>query len=532
MARRPASHYPGGLAQASMSTMTGVSEPAEQRSHPSTGWLSERVMLIALGCIALAGVILVLSNTRWGAYLSDDSYFYVYPARDAAAGQGFNPSYIFAPLLPLVLTGFSLLGVEALVAVRWLNAVLFGVNLLLVGLLVWLICRRPAFAVLGAALVLLADVVVEAHGWAMSEALSFTFMLLSMNAAVLYIARERPAYLWASAVCAALTVLTRYAALPLIAAVGLTLLFYAPARSLTKRLGMTALFGVVSIAPIAAYWLRNQLASGHPVRYEQFLFVPLERGQIVWFFYNWFSLFVPGRVLRDREILAGVLILLISAAVVAGLAWAYRRGLAQTSSPASRAGVFLSAAFLAFNLLMLYLARGLTQLDVFNPRYLVPMLIVFLALVAALAGRVWPLADRIVRLAIAAFLAVFLLYYGYRTFDFSRQMANTGLGYANVGWHNSETMEYLRQNPQITDMISTGEMGVYFWTGRMPKSLSTYPDNTLLTQYLCENNASLLLMDQLPAEIYGITREEAVKGLQLVQRFNDGELYQCPKSSQ
>ncbi len=489
-------------------------------------------MVILLGCIALAGVLLVLINTRWGAYLSDDSYYYIYPARDAAAGMGFNPSYIFAPLLPLILTGFNLLGVDALVTVRWLNAVLFGINLLLTGHLIWLICRRPAFVVLGTALVLLADVVVEAHGWAMSEALSFTFMLLSMNVAVLYVEKQRPAYLWVASVCAALTVLTRYAAIPLIAAVALMLLFYAPVQKPQKRLGNAVLFGAVSLLPIALYWLRNQFTSGHPVRYERFLSVPLDRGQIVWFFYHWFSLFVPGRLLRDREIAVGILMIVAGSALLVGLGWFYRRSLAQASTPAIRAGVFLCAAFLALNLLMLYLARGLTELDVFNPRYLVPMLIVFLAMVTALAGHLWALTGKGIRLGVAAFFVIFLVYYGYRTFDFSRQMVHNGLGYTNAGWHNSETVEYLRQNPQITNMISTGEMGIYFWTGRMPLSLATYPESSLLQTYLCENNASLLLMDQMPAEIYGISHEEAVRELRLVRRFNDGELYQCSQSSQ
>jgi hypothetical protein len=35
-------------------------------------------------------------------------------------------------------------------------------------------------------------------------------------------------------------------------------------------------------------------------------------------------------------------------------------------------------------------------------------------------------------------------------------------------------------------------------------------------------------MDQLPAEMYGIAREEAVRELELAQTFNDSSMYRCP----
>ena len=508
--------------------MTPISPPVRADGRRLHDW--GRPALLAV--LALAGILLVLSNTRWGAYLSDDSYYYLYPARDFAAGKGFSPSYIFAPMLPLILAVISMLGIEALVAIRWLNALLFGVNILLAAHLVWATTRKPAFAILAAALVLLADVVVEAHGWAMSEALAFTFMLLGLNACLLYLTSARQGYLWAAVLSAALTVLTRYAALPIIATIALTLLIHAPHKSWLMRVRVAVLFGLASLLPIAAYWLRNQLTSGHPVRYQQFLNVPFDRSQLTWFCYHWFSLFIPGRLLREREILAGGVISLIALLVVAGLAWRYRRALAATSTPAFRAGTFLCSAFLALNLLMLYLARGLTELDVFNPRYLVPMLIVFLVLACCLAGQLWPLAGRWVRGSLVVFLAIFLVYYGYRTVEFSRQMARMGLGYSNVGWHNSETVAYLHQHPELTHLVSTGEMGIYFWTGRMPQVISAFPGPNQLQTYLCQNDAILLLMDQMPADLYGMTRDQAIQGLQLAQRFNDSEMYRCPSAPQ
>lgn len=496
-------------------------------------WYSAAVILMGL-----AGVLLVLSNTRWGAYLSDDTYYYIYPARDLLAGKGFHPSYIFAPLFPLALAVMGLLGLDALDAARWLNALLFGVNIFLVGRLVLRMNLPAAFALLASALVLLADVVVEAHGWAMSEALAFTMMLACLDCTLSYLKSGERRWWWGAALTAALTVLTRYASIPLVAAAALTLLFFAPIKSPVKRAIEAALFGVVSLLPITAYWLRNLAVAGHPVRYENFFFEPLTRDQLIWFFYHWLSLFIPGRLLRGREILAGAAAGLALAALAGLLYWAIRSRRLQAESAFQTAperrlfygGTFLLAAVIVMNLLMLYLARGLTELDVFNPRYLVPILMVFLALAVSLAGWLWMITGRPIRLALAGCILVFLVYYAYRTADFSLAMAETGLGYSNVGWHNSETIEYLRQHPELVDLVSTGEMGIYFWTGRMPKVISAFGSVEGLRQYLCERGAPLFVMNQMPAEIYGISHDEVAQTFVLEHEFNDSEMYRCPSA--
>mgnify|MGYP005813781249 CR=1 FL=1 len=477
--------------------------------------------------LSLGGVALVLLITRLGGFLSDDSYYYIYPAREFAAGRGFNPSYIFAPLFPFVLALINGLGIDALIAARWLNALLFGVNIFLVGRVIRRSGVPAGFALLGAALVLLADVIAEAHGWVMSEAISFTFMLLSLDFCLAYLASGARRAWWISAICASLTVLARYAAIPLIAALCLELLIFSPSKRLLIRLKEAALFGMVGLLPIALYWLRNQITTGHVVRYQRYFIVPLTGEQLTWFSYNWLSLFVPGRLLHGHEILALGLALAGGAALLALVWWFYRRRWETVRDQGFRASVMLLIFVFGLDLLMLYLARGLTELDVFNSRYLVPLLMIFLMLMVLLAGRLWQVAGRRMQIALVGFLAVFLAYYAFRTVDFARTMMRIGLGYANIGWHNSETIDYLHQHPEITHLVSTGEMGIYFWTGNKPKVISDFPNQQAMRDYICQNGASLLLMDQMPVGIYGMTHNEAIRGLALVKQFNDSEMYRC-----
>ncbi len=494
------------------------------------------LFFLGLGIMAAAGIMLVLANTRLGAYTSDDTYYYVYPVRELAAGRGFHPSYIFAPLFPLALAGISLTGADALDAARWLNAMLFGVNIYLVGTLARRIGTPPGFALLAGALVLLSDVLVETHSWAMSEALAFTWMLLSLHLTLVYLSSQRRWAWWAAALTAGLTVLTRYAALPLAAAISLTLLFYAPAPGTGKqriftRLKEAILFGAAGLAPIIAYWLRNKLTSGQTVRYQNYFFFPLVRERLDWFLYTWFSLFIPGRLLRGRELAASLAILITLAAAFALLWWIYRNKWGELRSRLAPAGIFLLLAMVGMTLLMLYLARGFTELDVYSIRYLTPMLIMSLILLPALASQLWQVTGRWMHLAIIGAMVVFLAYYTFRTVDFSRQMAQTGLGYSNIGWHNSETIAYIRAHPALDEsqMVSTGEMGIYFWTGRKPAVLANFPNPQALEDYLCKNDAVLFIMDQMPTDIYGLVHDDVVQSLELAQDFNDSDMYRCPQ---
>ena len=70
------------------------------------------IFWLTLVLMSLAGVVIILIGTRWGAAIKDDTYFYVKPARDVLAGSGFYMDPTFPPFLPLVLTGIGLFNVD------------------------------------------------------------------------------------------------------------------------------------------------------------------------------------------------------------------------------------------------------------------------------------------------------------------------------------------------------------------------------------------------------------------------------------
>jgi hypothetical protein len=192
--------------------------------------------------------------------------------------------------------------------------------------------------------------------------------------------------------------------------------------------------------------------------------------------------------------------------------------------------VVLLLWFVFLNYLMLYLARGLTLLAIYNPRYLVPPLTVLWIVAIFFLDRLWRLGKWSTRPLVAVTCLVFLAYYGYRAVDFTRAMYDWGLGYANQGWHKSETIPYLNENPDL-EVVATGDIGIFFWTERLPRVITSFASPQAMRDHLCATQGELVIMKSMPPEIYNMDKGALIEGLALKQDLNDSEIYQCGEAS-
>lgn len=488
---------------------------------------TRKFWFVGLIFCAILGVTLVLAVTRWGPFVSDDSYHYIKPVQDALAGKGFEPSPIFAPALPLMLIPLGWLGTEPLVGIRWLNAFLFGINILLGG---WLVKRMGAlsgFALLAALWMALAENALEAHAWAMSEALCITCTLLALFLAFEYLESPRWFMLMGSGIMAALACLTRYAALPVVAAILLALISLRLHWKWSFRLGSAAVFAIISLSPMLLYMWRSARLLGRPLYYSAYTSEPFTLDNLTWYIYNTLNWFVPGRLIRGYELLAGLGVLLLLG--VGALVWRFYRRRRPGDQARISSGFWLLLLYVLMNYLMLFFARGLTGLAAYNARYLVPPLLVFLLAMAYLLSWFWQSGERLIRVMVVVLCVGFVLYYGYRVADYTWRTAQTGLGYLNSGWHESETIPYLKQHLD-KPMVATGDVGIYFWTGQLPATITAFATPGELKTYLCENDGLLVIMYQMPTEIYHIDEGEWVDDLLLMHIFNDSRVYACSSS--
>ena len=127
-----------------------------------------------LAILGLVGLVLVLNATPEGLALSDDSIAYVAGARSMLAGSGYREAWLasngpvthFPPGYPAALTALGWFGLDPLRGTRFLGAVLFGLNTVVLGILGWRMTRWLPAGPLLAALFVANPSLLELHALA------------------------------------------------------------------------------------------------------------------------------------------------------------------------------------------------------------------------------------------------------------------------------------------------------------------------------------------------------------------------------
>lgn len=501
--------------------MTTTGTGGTYKTTKQQPWTALRAALIA-GAVLLA-IVIILVSSRWGAALGDDSYAYIKPARDVLAGNAMQLNPSFPPLLPYLLTGLGFLGLEPLIAIRLLNALLFGICVFLAFLIVYRLSSSFTFAFLGSVSIMISAGLIELFASAMSEPLYLVLVLTALACVLRYHESKSMIWLAASGIATGLALFTRYAGLSLLGTIGLFLLA-ASASSFKEKVRSILVFGVLSALPIAGYSIHNIFTIGRPVGHSGFSWALVKEFPLNLLLQNLWDWFIPARLVSGHEMQLSALLLGIIIALVLGYSIAHRRHLRSLwrllfQSPA----LHLLGLFLLVNLLMLTLARGYFRGgDSFNPRYISPLQLVFLMMLFGFLGRLYHATGRgssivisTICLGLFAILAVRAMY----TMQF---LYRVGGGYASQRWHISETIAYLNHRPD-TPVMSTGATGVYFWTDRMPVNISRSRDAA--REFLCETGGFLVVIDSMPLEFYGIDPSSYLEGMVVEQDFSEGTIY-------
>lgn len=430
--------------------------------------------LVLLG-LAILGALAVLLVTRHGIGLSTDSVAYVDGARSMARGDGFTSGFSgrigpithWPPLYSAVLAGPGLLGVDPLGGARVLASLLFGANVFVAG---WLVRRHASTALLPATatsvLVLVSADLLEVHSWAWSEPLFLLLSALGLHHLVVYLehphSRRR---LFAAAALVGLAALTRYVGVTLIIAGGLAILWLGSGRWL-RRGADAVIFGLLSMAPLAFWMLRNFLLTGNgssrdlvvnPIGMSHL--VTAAKAASVWLV----PPIVPGST-RTRLLVAAV------AAAAIGIVVGRR---VFREEPRSRGGRLLRTVLCFVAVYTGFVALTISLFDAavaFDPRMLAPLH--FLLLVAA--GVVVAGAPRTPGWMWAGLGALVLLQAAH-TAAWART-AQGGLGYSGRALRESELWSEIEQLPERTPLYSNAYDVVYVYTGRAIRPLPTRPD--------------------------------------------------------
>ncbi|HLF74987.1 MAG TPA: hypothetical protein VI524_11610 [Anaerolineales bacterium] len=438
---------------------------------------------LGLLLLAVIGIILILRATPEGLGLSDDSIAYIAGARSILAGQGYREAWLasnqpvthFPPGFSSVLALLGSLGLDPLHAARPVNALLFGLNAALLGILAWRMTTPALIAgLILSALFVVNGEMLQVHTVAMSEPLFIFLSLLSFWMFDLYFERDHH-WLWMvlCAMFAGAAYLTRYAGLALVATFVAALFILH--TSWRRRLVSTGIF-LAGFVPWALGWaIRNRLVAEnatnrvlawHPVTSDN-----LRMGLRV---FSEFLIPVEAwrrELFKQTGLIEAVAVIVLGAVLVwvAFRAWKYLLRPQQASAgERSVEDVREIIPFTTGLYLFAYLASILASMTLFDAatkfrlRILSPVFVSLLILMVYLGVWLWSK-----RRGLAITLTVIVLgLSAYKQSVTLEGWSKSGLGYASFKWYDSKAMAFLRGLPDDIRIYTNEPAAVYLYTDR------------------------------------------------------------------
>jgi len=436
---------------------------------------------ISLFLIAVAGIFLILKATPEGMGLSDDSIGYIAGARSMLVGDGYREAWLhsngpvthFPPAFSSVLAFFGLFGLDPLRGTRFVNALLFGANAGLLGILAWRMTPSLTAGLVLALLFVSNGEMLPVHSMAMSEPLFIFLSLLSLWMFDLYF--ERHYHWWWLVLCASFTgmaYLTRYSGLALVATYVVVLFILR--TDWKKRFTSIGVF-LAGFLPWALGWaIRNEIVAENATNRALF-WHPIPAENWTGAFRVFSSFFIPVESWRKAIFQAGIIewVTVIVLGVV--LVWTLLKGWEYFSKPpqpskgegsggASKQVIAFTTALFMFA----YIASTLASMTLFDAatrfevRIIAPVFVCLLILLIYFG--VW-LKNK--NRSVVVVLTIILLGFSfYKQSTVFAHWSKNGIGYASFQWYDSQAMAFLRTLPEGVAIYTNEPAAVYLYTGR------------------------------------------------------------------
>jgi hypothetical protein len=496
--------------------------------------------------LSLVGVLLVvICTSRYGAGVTPDSVAYISTARNLLAGEGYaihdgRPFVNWPPLFPTLLSLIGLGGFDPLDSVRYVNAIAFGLTILVTGL--WLLnnVRSPPLVLLGSVTILLSRPLIYVSAFAWTEPLFVLFVLLSIFVMQQFLQSGKPLSLLLSAIFAALASLTRYIGGTVILTGLVALLLFNRNISTMTRFFRATLFAFISTLPITAWVIRNYAVAST---------LAGERGpspytlmQELYFTLNTVSKwFLPPIIPAILRVLLIVLLFVSGIAIFPVLSRWDQDSWSSTNSLRIMSLVY----FILLYTSGLIASATRIAFDPINHRLLAPIYVPFMLLVLFTIDNIAQSFSRMhfLKQALTVFLPIgfglWLVYPFLYSGDLVINSIRNGAGgYSSKAWMNSELISYLKQHPLRGSVYSNAPHAIYILTGMSarPSPSKHSRDNSFISpvddfQQLKKSVASgndtyVVWFENEPLlSFYNIQELRSVFDLESVVKTSDGAIY-------
>lgn len=414
--------------------------------------------------LGLIGVGMIFYSTRWGIGIAHDSFGYLSGAENLLRGQGYShvtglgevmPTNQWPPLFSLAITPFGFAGLSISEGARWLNALLFGINILLIGYFVY---RNTTFwpAIFASLIILTSVDLIRLHATAYSEPLYFFLGLCGLYWLDKYINTAKTFPLLISALIIGAAALTRYIGVTLIVTLCVSILVLGK-RSLKRRLADCCIAGVISSLPLTLFAIRNVLVSGRVISYLDTVQTRLiTAGQFMLGLDTISLWFLPATIsFRNRMLVLGV-------AVLALVLITARFG--RTNLP-----TFWSVNLIYVFAYLLSLTLAIVSVEphiAYDAKYLSPVFVSIVIILALFLHGILLRAPRPVRIGLWVFLALFCISAGERAVVVVKDIHQNGLGFEAPELRQSKIMSSIKNLPVDVRIYASLPILVRFFTQR------------------------------------------------------------------
>ena len=443
---------------------------------------AKKYFILFLVALALSGVIILLFATRWGAGISPDSTVYIGTARNLLSGRGLSvpfggdqagPMTHYPPLFPTLLAVIGIFGMDPLNGARWLNAFLFGSNILLVGLVINRCTRGSIWiSLFGSFLMLTSFDILSIHSMAWTEPAFIFFGLLGLFLLGSYIENPRPLLLFASSSMVALAFLARYPGVTFVAT-GIIGISFLSQRTYYRRVADSSIFAAISSLPMALWIIRSLYVAGSATN-RKIVFHPITFDHVKSALFTFSSWSLPYRF---SGVAAGIFWL----AAVVGLS-VFSILLLQRKSRLNGSDfvrhdiaklpcllVTFIVIYCVFLIVSISFLDALTPLDnrILSPVY-VSGLVSILYIVHKLLRSIRGIRSlKIVSIVLCIVFAGSHISIGLRrSAGWVTDAHVNGRGYASKVWQHSEIMEQIGAFPSEIPIFTNGHDAIYILTGR------------------------------------------------------------------
>jgi hypothetical protein len=514
------------------------------------GRFRSEFLLILLVLVGILAAWTLKIATPYGLGLRNDSVQYIFGARNLLAGNGYmrtsgggelKPITTVPPLFSSVIAVVSLSGLEPIRAAKVLNLGLFGLDVILLGYLIFRLTHSIGFSLAGAILFGFSSDILESFAWLMSEPLFFFTWLVSFILFDLYITTRRKVWLILLGLICGAAYLTRYIGASLPVTFAFVLLVFE--RRWKSKLIALAWFLLPFLPFVVGWAMRNTHLIGNPA--NRSLQVHIATPEKIQFgiqnFWDWLLPAFMKDFQFKNEIgfqvaFYVILVLALSGLVVwftRDLHWLKKAG-GEKGFPSSLLVVGLYAfIYPAMTLLSMSFIDASTILD---HRLLIPFYISILIL--CMAGLSSLFIHRSILIRILA-VGVLLVSLGLGVKDDwvkVKQLSQSGLGFDSPGVTLSPTIAYIERMPPTIIYTNKAYM-VYIVTGRMAYMVTGSYDPVTMVSNVETEEAYEIMRQAVQAEeavliyfkdeAYGIDPWflKLTKGLHPIEEYSDGIIF-------